>query len=87
MQTHVAYGDACGGMNAGAALLVGLFHRKKTGKGQRIDISQVEGLHQLGVHGSIEQSLTGQAPKRWVHGTQFLCHTEYLRVLIPIPGW
>jgi len=64
MQTHVAYGDACGGMNAGAALLVGLFHRKKTGKGQRIDISQVEGLHQLGVHGSIEQSLTGQAPKR-----------------------
>ena len=64
MQTHVAYGDACGGINAGAALLVGLFHRKKTGRGQRIDISQVEGMHQLGVHGSIEQGLTGKNPER-----------------------
>ena len=64
MQTHVAYGDACGGMNAGAALLVGLFHRKKTGKGQRIDISQVEGMHQLGIHGSIEQGLSGESPRR-----------------------
>jgi len=64
MQTHVAYGDACGGINAGAALLVGLFHRKKTGTGQRIDISQVEGMHQLGVHGSIEQGLSGKSPQR-----------------------
>ncbi len=64
IQTHIAYGDACGGLNAVAALLVGLFHRKRTGQGQRIDISQVEGMLQLGVHGTIAQGLTGSPPTR-----------------------
>ncbi|MBT4491136.1 MAG: CoA transferase [Rhodospirillaceae bacterium] len=64
IQTHVAYGDACGGLNAVAALLTGLFHRKRTGEGQRIDISQVEGMLQQGVHGTIAQGLTGAPPVR-----------------------
>ena len=64
MMTHVAYGDACGGMNAAAALLVGLFHRKRTGQGQRIDLSQVEGVLQQGVHGTIAQGLNGAPPPR-----------------------
>lgn len=64
IQTHVAYGDACGGMNAAAALLVALFHRKRTGKGQRIEISQVECMLQLGVHGGIAQGLNGAPPTR-----------------------
>jgi crotonobetainyl-CoA:carnitine CoA-transferase CaiB-like acyl-CoA transferase len=64
IQTHVAYGDACGGMNAAAALLVALFHRKRTGKGQPIEISQVECMLQLGVHGGIAQGLNGAPPTR-----------------------
>jgi crotonobetainyl-CoA:carnitine CoA-transferase CaiB-like acyl-CoA transferase len=64
IQTHIAYGDACGGLNAVAALLLALFHRKRTGQGQRIDISQVEGMLQLGVHGTIAQGLTGAPPPR-----------------------
>jgi crotonobetainyl-CoA:carnitine CoA-transferase CaiB-like acyl-CoA transferase len=64
IQTHVAYGDACGGINAAAALLVALFHRKRTGKGQRIEISQVECMLQLGVHGGIAQGLNGAPPTR-----------------------
>ena len=64
VQTHVAYGDACGGLNAAAALLVGLFHRRRTGQGQRIELSQVEGMLQLGVHGPIAQGLTGAPPLR-----------------------
>ena len=64
VQTHIAYGDACGGLNAVAALLVGLFHRKRTGLGQRIEISQVEGMLQLGAHGPIAQGLTGSPPPR-----------------------
>ena len=64
MMTHVAYGDACGGLNAAAALLVGLFHRKRTGQGQRIELSQVEAMLQQGVHGPIAQGLTGAPPPR-----------------------
>jgi crotonobetainyl-CoA:carnitine CoA-transferase CaiB-like acyl-CoA transferase len=64
IQTHVAYGDACGGLNAAAALLLGLFHKRRTGAGQRIEISQVECLLQVGAHGPIAQGLTGAPPER-----------------------
>jgi crotonobetainyl-CoA:carnitine CoA-transferase CaiB-like acyl-CoA transferase len=39
---HIAFGDATGGLNAAAALLVALLHRRRTGEGQLIDLSQVE---------------------------------------------
>lgn len=39
---HIAFGDATGGLNAAAALLVALLHRKRAGEGQHIDLSQVE---------------------------------------------
>lgn len=64
VQTHVAYGDACGGLNAAAALLVALFHRRRSGEGQRIDLSQVECLLQHGFHGPVTQGLTGAPPRR-----------------------
>ena len=64
IQTHAARGDACGGLNAVAALLVALFHRKRTGEGQYVEISQVECMLQQGVHGTIAQSLTGAPPQR-----------------------
>ncbi|MDF1736569.1 MAG: CoA transferase [Minwuia sp.] len=64
VQTHIAYGDACGGFNAAAALLVGILHRKRTGEGQFINLAQVECMLQLGIHGPIHQALTGEAPPR-----------------------
>jgi crotonobetainyl-CoA:carnitine CoA-transferase CaiB-like acyl-CoA transferase len=64
VQTHVAYGDACGGLNAVAALLVALFHRQRHNEGQRAEISQVECIMQLGVHGTICQGLLGKPPPR-----------------------
>ena len=64
LQTHVAYGDACGGLNAAAALLVGLYHQRRTGEGQRIELSQVECMLQLGVHATIAQGLAGAPPPR-----------------------
>ncbi len=39
---HIAFGDATGGLNAAAAVLVALLHRRQTGEGQHIDLSQVE---------------------------------------------
>lgn len=64
VQTHVAYGDACGGLNAAGALLIGLFHLKRAGEGQRIEISQVECLLQVGAHGPVAQGVSGAPPPR-----------------------
>ena len=36
---HVALGDPVGGLNAAAALMLGLMHQKNTGEGQHIDLS------------------------------------------------
>ena len=61
---HVAYGDAVGGLNGAAALLTALRHRRRTGRGQYLDLSQSEGLFPLAVHGILEQSVSGRPPLR-----------------------
>ena len=61
---HVAYGDPVAGVNGAAALLIALRHKKRTGQGQYIDLSQPQCLFPLGAHGIIEQSVTGEAPAR-----------------------
>ncbi len=61
---HVAYGDAVGGLNGAAALLTALRHRRRTGDGQYLDLSQSEGLFPLGIHGILHRSVTGHAPVR-----------------------
>ena len=64
MMNHIAYGDAIGGLNAAAALLVGLLHRRRTGEGQHIDLSQVECMLPLVAPWLIEQSATGKVAPR-----------------------
>ena len=61
---HVAYGDAVGGLNGAAALLTALRHRRRTGEGQYLDLSQSEGLFPLGIHGILHQSVLGRPPAR-----------------------
>lgn len=61
---HVAYGDAVGGLNGAAALLTALRHRRRTGQGQHVDLSQSECLFPLGIHGILEQSVNGAPPPR-----------------------
>ena len=61
---HVAFGDAVGGLNGTAAILTALWHQKQSGKGQFVDLSQVECLFPLAAHGVLHQSVTGQAPQR-----------------------
>ncbi|HEY0418793.1 MAG TPA: CoA transferase, partial [Acetobacteraceae bacterium] len=61
---HIAYGDPIGGLNAAAALLVALMHRKRTGEGQLVDLSQVECMFPLVAPWIIEQSVNGRVGPR-----------------------
>ena len=61
---HVALGDSIGGRTGASALLVALRHQARTGKGQFVDLSQVEGLFPLASHGILEFAATGQEPPR-----------------------
>ncbi|RXH42345.1 hypothetical protein XH94_02950 [Bradyrhizobium zhanjiangense] len=42
VMTHIAFGDAVGGLNGCAAVLVALIHARATGQGQFIDLAQIE---------------------------------------------
>ena len=64
MLSHYAYGDPIGGLNGTASLLTALWHRKLTGKGQHVDLSQVECMLPMVAPWLIAQSATGQTPAR-----------------------
>lgn len=64
VQNHVAYGDAVSGLNACGALLTALLHRKRTRRGQFIDLSQVECMLSLAATWLIEQSAYGRLGPR-----------------------
>ncbi len=62
---------AGGGMNAAIGILLALFARERTGKGQYIDISMTDGMVGLLPVALFFQQLSGQAPER---GNGFLSH-------------
>ena len=65
MTNQLAYGDPVGGLNAAAALLIALLHRKETGEGQHIDLAQVECMFPLVAPWMIAQSALGDpGPRR-----------------------
>ncbi len=64
MMNHLAYGDAVGGLNACAGLLVALLHRRETGEGQFIDLSQVQCMLPFTAAWAIEQSGNGRVAQR-----------------------
>ncbi|KIZ45232.1 carnitine dehydratase [Rhodopseudomonas palustris] len=61
---HAALGDPIGGINAAAALMLGLMHQKTTGEGQHIDLAQVECMLPLLAPALIEQATTGATAPR-----------------------
>ena len=88
---HVAFGDAIAGLYGTAALLTALFHKKKTGKGQAVDLSQVECLLPNAMQGVVHQSIKGEPPARrgnvnphyFIHGI-FTCVDEDDWILIQV---
>jgi crotonobetainyl-CoA:carnitine CoA-transferase CaiB-like acyl-CoA transferase len=61
---HAAIGDPIGGLNAAAALLLGFMHQRHTGKGQHIDLSQVQCMLPLVAPSILEQSANGKTSPR-----------------------
>jgi crotonobetainyl-CoA:carnitine CoA-transferase CaiB-like acyl-CoA transferase len=61
---HVALGDPVAGIYGAAALLVALWHRERTGEGQLADLSHVEALFAMGIHGFLEQEIAGRPALR-----------------------
>jgi len=64
MMNHLAFGDAVGGLNACSAMLVALLHRRETGEGQFIDLSQVQCMLPFAAAWAIEQSANGRVTPR-----------------------
>jgi crotonobetainyl-CoA:carnitine CoA-transferase CaiB-like acyl-CoA transferase len=66
--TGTTCGDPLAGLMGGLALLAGLHHRRLTGEGQHIDLSQVEAATSFLGDVLVEAQLTGTDPTR--HGNR-----------------
>lgn len=64
MMGHIAYGDPIGGLYGAAAILAALVHRRRTGQGQWLNISQVECLLPFTAPALLVRSATGREPPR-----------------------
>ena len=64
MELGTSYMDPNAGIFGAIAVVNALIHRKKTGRGQYIDQSQLETAVQLAVEGLLEYQISGKEPKR-----------------------
>ncbi|MGF6313344.1 crotonobetainyl-CoA:carnitine CoA-transferase CaiB-like acyl-CoA transferase [Bradyrhizobium sp. i1.8.4] len=75
VMSHIAFGDAVGGLNGCAAVLVALISARNTGQGQFIDLAQIECMMPFAAPWITVHSIDGMRPKR--HGNrhpQFVPH-------------
>jgi len=63
-EVGISYGDPNGGLNAALAVLAALHHRRRTGLGQAIDMSQWEAALPLVAEGLLALQMTGRQPPR-----------------------
>jgi crotonobetainyl-CoA:carnitine CoA-transferase CaiB-like acyl-CoA transferase len=65
VMSHTAFGDAVGGLNGCAAVLTALIHAKLTGKGQFIDLAQIECMMPFAAPWIIAHSIDGKSPMKY----------------------
>lgn len=65
VMSHHAFGDAVGGLNGCAAVLVALIHARNTGQGQLIDLAQIECMMSFVAPWITVHSISGLLPKRY----------------------
>jgi crotonobetainyl-CoA:carnitine CoA-transferase CaiB-like acyl-CoA transferase len=63
--SHTAFGDAVGGLNGCTAVLTALIHAKLTGKGQFIDLAQIECMMPFAAPWIVVHSIDGKAPVKY----------------------
>ncbi|WFU80358.1 CoA transferase [Bradyrhizobium sp. CIAT3101] len=75
VMSHVAFGDAVGGLNGCAAVLVALIHARSTGRGQFIDLAQIECMMPFAAPWITLQSIGGMSPPKYgTRHPQFVPH-------------
>ncbi|UWU75782.1 CoA transferase [Bradyrhizobium huanghuaihaiense] len=65
VMSHVAFGDAVGGLNGCAAVLIALVHARATGQGQLIDLAQIECMMPFAAPWITVQSIDCMPPKKY----------------------
>ncbi|MGY4183052.1 crotonobetainyl-CoA:carnitine CoA-transferase CaiB-like acyl-CoA transferase [Bradyrhizobium sp. USDA 4518] len=76
VMSHVAFGDAVGGLNGCAAILVAFIHARNSGQGQFIDLAQIECMMPFAAPWIIVQSIGGAPPTRYGNRhPQFVPHS------------
>lgn len=65
VMSHTAFGDAVGGLNGCAAVLTALINAKLTGKGQFIDLAQIECMMPFAAPWIVAHSIDGKPPERY----------------------
>ncbi|WP_407185247.1 CaiB/BaiF CoA transferase family protein [Bradyrhizobium centrosematis] len=65
VMSHVAFGDAIGGLNGCAAILIALIWARDTGQGQLIDLAQIECMLPFAAPWLTVQSMDSVPPKRY----------------------
>src|SRR5258707_10546615 len=65
VMSHTAFGDAVGGLNGCGAGLPGLIHARLTGKGQFIDLSQIECMMPFAAPWITAHSIDGKEPVKY----------------------
>ena len=65
VMSHTAFGDAVGGLNGCAAVLTALIHAKLTGKGQFIDLAQIECMMPFAAPWIVAHSIDGKEPVQY----------------------
>lgn len=65
VMSHLAFGDAVGGLNGCAAVLVALTHARTTGQGQFIDLAQIECMMPFLAPWITVHSIGGMPPTRY----------------------
>ena len=65
VMSHIAFGDAVGGLNGCAAVLTALIHARLTGKGQFIDLAQIECMMPFAAPWITAHSIDGRVPAKY----------------------
>jgi crotonobetainyl-CoA:carnitine CoA-transferase CaiB-like acyl-CoA transferase len=65
VMSHTAFGDAVGGLNGCAAVLIALIHARLTGKGQFIDLAQIECMMPFAAPWIVAHSIDGREPVKY----------------------